>query len=386
MVIKKPIIKVIGSKARLCARFEIGDQQNELWYGVDEKYQGWFADERSDAFVLALLPLAMLLKENIIVEGGMSALLRYNLTAYFINIFRKQVPRLSPVEIFAQDLNSKLSKVKANNVVTGFSAGVDSFCVFLDHNSGRVPENFKVTHFLFNNVGSHNDKTKKVFESRYEKLAQVANEIGVPILKLDSNLSEILDPYFTFQETHTIRNASAALSFQNSVSRFYYASGCKVEDCYVGFSSDMAYSDPIILNLFSTEQIQCISSGSQYSRVDKTRIIADFSFAQQYLDVCVEPIKQGEKINCSSCFKCLRTMLTLEILGKLNKFNKVFNIEVYNKKRTSYIKNILISDDPFATEIKGLAKKENFEFPIVAYWLSYSPTNMLRRIKKWVYS
>ena len=382
MVIYKPQVSTKEGSTFHSTEFEMNGSRQCLWYSVQPDYHEWFDQSTNDAALLALLPLAMLMNEKICLKGSLSSRLYYNITNYFISILTKQIRRLNEVEIEPTRLVSNNENQEGQAVVTGFSAGVDSFCALHDHNFvAQSINDFKITHLLFNNVGSHNDSTGRVFRERYSRVTIVAKEMGIPILKVDSNLSELLGSYFSFQETHTLRNCSVALSLQNRVTKYLYASGVKYENCYVGASQDMAYNDPFSVSLFSTSKVDCISTGCQSSRVDKTKRISALSYAQKHLDVCVQPNRALGKINCSSCYKCLRTMLTLDVMDKLESFSEVFDLRKYENQKAEYVSQILVLDDAFAEEIQRLAKERSYKFPLKARILSCTPLNLARRIR-----
>lgn len=84
-------------------------------------------------FLISMLPVAMKLKENIIVHGIVSEIGMENMK-HAIALFAKWNIGLSPIEVFAdqvvQDKNPTHSQV-----ASFFSAGVDSFYTYLMHKS-----------------------------------------------------------------------------------------------------------------------------------------------------------------------------------------------------------------------------------------------------------
>lgn len=356
------------------------NRQEQLWFSVHRNHKEWLTPEAQDAFVLALLLLAMKEKEDIYVEGAMSEKLFYNLVNYYMRIVTSCIPSLSQVRIIPEELRSASYTQTKSGVATGFSGGIDSFCVLADHFFGSVPDGFKITHLLFNNVGSHGAGGRQLFRDRYNRLMPAAKELGLPLIAIDSNISEVLP--VSFRKSHTIRNISAVLLFQKLIRRFYYASTFKYEDCFVGETYDIAYSDPMAVHLLSTETTECISSGCQYSRVEKTMRVAEIQLSHKYLDVCVN-ISGGE--NCSTCRKCAMTLLTLEIIGKLQEYKGIFNLERYDMIRKRYIGNVLSSKYPQRREIVRKAKELQYEFPLLSkcYSLAYTPLSLWesRKIK-----
>lgn len=73
ITISKPYLKKGENKSvRLCSVVNYEGKDEEIWYGVDEKYSDYLCYERADAFLLGFLPYAMAFKHNIKVEGAIS--------------------------------------------------------------------------------------------------------------------------------------------------------------------------------------------------------------------------------------------------------------------------------------------------------------------------
>lgn len=238
-------------------------------------------------------------------------------------------------------------------VGTGFSGGIDSFSVVCDHVTQSANSSYQLTHFLFNNVGSHGagGDGRRLFHQRYEKLKGFPNEIGLPFIPVDSNLADLLP--LDFQMTHTTRNMSVVLLLQKLLGKYLYASTFKYKDCYVAKTYDMAYADPAAVHLLSTETLEAISTGCQYSRVDKSRVVSSFEPSHRFLNICVNADAEGK--NCSVCWKCCRTLLTFELLGVLEKYGDVFDLDAYSAQKPDYVYRSLSNPDALFNEILGLA-------------------------------
>jgi hypothetical protein len=346
----------------LRARVEYAGRTEHLWYSVAADWGSYLTPERCDAFVVALLPVAMSIGEDVHVTGIMSEQLYYNLMGYYIKILRVAIPSLQPIMIVPERVDSSRWPRETTGVATGFSGGIDSFCVLADHLWSDVPRTFRVTHLFFNNVGSHGhgDKGRTLFEDRFKLLVPAAEAIGLPFIKIASNLDDMFPQNLDFQLTHTLRNISAVLAMQKLVSRYLYASAFKYEDCYTRATYDMAYTDPVAVHLLSTEMTECVSTGCQYSRVEKTKRVGEIALSRSFLNVCVRPNAGG---NCSACWKCARTLLTLDILGTLHLYDRVFDLSKYHQIKRRYIAQVAFSRDPLLREIRQLAKERGFPFP-----------------------
>jgi hypothetical protein len=184
-------------------------------------------------------------------------------------------------------------------------------------------------------------------------------ELGLEFIKIDSNLSDILK--WKFEQTFVPRNVSAILMLQKLFAKYYLSSSYKYEDCVIKPHFLISLTEPMSVHLLSTEMLECISVGSQYSRVEKTRRMANVPGSNRWLNVCVSPSPDGE--NCSVCAKCCRTLLTLEMLGILENFAQVFDLYKWRKVKNGYlIKALEDKNDIFIKEIRDYAKSVVYSF------------------------
>ena len=109
IVIEKPEVVIINDKARLQANLNIDGQRKSIWYEVDLKYKEFLCYERSDAFVVTLLLLAMQKGQNIKCEQVISEQLYFNLTKYLIPFLLKINPDLKEINLICELDNSKLN-------------------------------------------------------------------------------------------------------------------------------------------------------------------------------------------------------------------------------------------------------------------------------------
>jgi hypothetical protein len=361
MIVSKPELISQGGYLQYQVHVHFSGKPKTLWYSIREEFADLVSD-RSDAPLLALLIPAMSLGEDIHIEGIISEKLFYNLSGPYQKVLKVIIPSLHIINIIPSDVRPAPNIGKG--VAMGFSAGIDSFCVLADHHYSEVSKGFKVTHLLFNNVGSHGPDEKKsrhLFHKRYNRLKPITEQIRLPFIAVDSNLDSFYSG-LDFEQTHTPRNASVALLLQNGFKRFLYASSYHYSYARVKPEDTMAHSDTITLPLISTEALDMISSGSQYTRVEKTLKVAGIEESHRSLDVCTE--ESPHMINCSACFKCMRTMLTLEIAGKLERYANVFDLDTYKKNRDLYIEEVLQSKDPLLWEIANFIKTSGFHVPL----------------------
>lgn len=332
---------------------------DSLWFKTSIQYRDLLST-RSDAAAVGLLIPAMLVGEDIHVEGALSARLHHSINGSLQHILKSVIPELSPVDVSAEELD--FSKFRADGVATGFSAGVDSFCVLYDHYYLAKNSGVTITHLLYNNVGSNRGTSEKEFLERYQNMMCVSGRVGLPLVPIHSNLDDFYSwcSSIDFMRTHTVRNSAAALLLQRGIGRFVYAAAYHFEDVFIGCTKSMGYSDPILLPTLSTDGIDLMPSGNEYGRVEKTLRIAEIRETQRSLDVCVTRRHGG---NCSGCGKCKRTLLTLELAGKLEQFSSVFDLRTYYRHRERYILKVLRGTGPYEKEIKSFMDKTEFSPP-----------------------
>lgn len=363
MIINPIEVSESDGKVKIQSLIEYSDKKEYLWYSIPKKFGQYVTTEKLDGFLVGLLLLAMRLGEDIDIKGTVSERLYFNLTHSYMSIIQLLIPGLKKININTQYLDDGKTAKCEGAVVTGFSAGVDSFCTVYDHFFNSISPDYKIKHFVFNNVGSHNEwdseRGRELFNSRYDLLKAYPRELGIEFIKIDSNLSDILK--LDFQQTHVPRNVSAILMLQKLFAKYYYSSTYQYKDSVIRRYHDIAIIDPVAVHLLSTETLECISTGCQYSRVEKTRRVAKVSGANRWLNVCVSPSSDGK--NCSTCWKCCRTLLTLEMLGHLKDFEQVFSLDRWQKVKNGYLRRVLgDKKNLFLKEIRDYANMVGYSF------------------------
>lgn len=334
---------MLDEKARLQAKIEGLETDNVLWFEADKKWGPYMTPERSDAFVVGLLWPALRKGEDITVIGAMSEKLYYSLNnqliPMLIQIFKKR--KYKRIQVHCENLDStRLKNEKA--VGTGLSCGIDSLHAIAMHQSELTPLHYQITHLTNFNVGSNHlagsgGLMQRKFKGRSKIAAECSKELGKPLIIVDSNLSDVMK--MDFIATHTFRNVSALLVFQKLFHVYYYASGMQITN-HLKLTGEVATYDLLSLPLCSTENITFYSAGSNYSRVEKTKMVSEMDVSYRYLNVCVHHVH-----NCGKCIKCKRTLLTLDILGVLDKYENVFNLENFYSVKDDYINTIITKKD-----------------------------------------
>ncbi|MGB4243755.1 MAG: hypothetical protein WBK42_09410 [Dethiobacteria bacterium] len=356
----------------------------ELWFSTPVEYAYGLCKTRLDGFLVGMLYPAMQYGEDIQVEGCVSKKLLFNLNNYVIPLLMTFSPSIKQIKITAEETSAE--RFDCYGIGTGFSGGIDSFCTIYDRYELETDPDYKINSFLFLNVGSHGPfdeaKTKSKFLNRYNYLKAFPKKLGLEFIPLDSNL-HLFHPW-GHQKTHTLTSAAGVLLMQQWFKRYYYASsgdyqeiinnGYKFKEIGIGM-----YCDPIILPLLSTESLEFISDGVQYTRTEKLLKILNYEPVYRYLNVCVSGDENHN--NCSVCSKCCRTLMALNSLGKLDEFSQLFDIEKYKKKaELKYVCEQVLSQkrDPFARGNIELARQMGVSLPPVIICYAVCASDILR--------
>jgi len=353
----------------------------ELWFSTPEQYAHGFCENRLDGFLVGMVFPAMQYGEDIHLEGCVSKKLLFNLNNYAIPLLMTFSPSAKRIKIIAEETTTE--RLNCSGIGTGFSGGVDSFCTIYERYELEKDPDYRINSFLFLNVGSHgpggSDEeeifARKLFHNRYNYLNALPNELGLDFIPLDSNLHSF-HPW-GHQLTHSLTTVSGVLILQNTYSKYYCASTGLSYSLLLKFfevyqNRDIAIFDPMLLSLLSTESLELIPDGTQYTRIEKILRIIDYEPVHHYLNVCVSGQESHE--NCSVCSKCCRTLMTLSSIGKLDEFSNLFDIGKYKKKaelRFVCQQVLLQHKDPFARASIKLARENGIKFPscLVCYTL-----------------
>ncbi len=381
MNISAPKVRKDGESVIVSAEFHASEHKDVLWFKLDAKYQDYVVTERGDAFLIGLLLYAMARGEDIHIDCPISEKLYYNLSNYLIPAISLANPKLRPVKVIpTRRENTSINTGKA--VGTGFSGGVDSFSTIYSHLvNPQCPSSYRITHLTFFNIGSHGDfggETAQVlFNERLAILKGYPLECGLDYVVIDSNISDILQR--NFEETHTIRSMAPVLLLQRLFQTYYYSSTFRMDEFKLT-TFDMSLYDILITAMLSTESVDIYSTGCQFTRVEKTAMIAEYEPTWRYLNVCV--CRNG---NCSTCFKCMRTLLTLDILGKLKNYDKVFNLSEYRRCKNRYIAQVIAyRTSYFYKDIYNEMRRKGIHVPIESRLLACKHLcgSALRRMAK----
>ncbi len=342
-----------------------------MYFEIDKEFGGMFVCDTYDPFVLTALYLAMYHKTDLRIHGNISKKFYKNIKWYIQKILCDFSEVFSPVDVIVDGF----APTEATGFLTGtgISCGVDSLSTIYDRFVKEDDPDYKINALFMFNCGSHGDfgkpATQEVFISRIMRSNAIAEELGLLLIVVDTNLHQFR--YEKEKDTLLFLSIySCVLSMQNGIRRYYISGACSYKGIKEFGDNDKHHADlavacdSYLIPLIKTERTELIIDGCQYRRVDKIKNIADWDIAQKYLNVCL--IQKGaDSTNCGDCPKCARTLLTLDILGKLDNFAKIFDVEKWRSK-SFYYKSFTISNadkEIFFHENVELAAEYNFPMP-----------------------
>lgn len=377
LIIKKPSLNDNGNKTRMESEIVVENETKHIWLEADARYKEYMTYEVSDAFFVMLYPFAAVNGYDVISEIPISETLYYNFTRYINKILSDNHKILHSISVECESIDFHCPST--NCVGVGFSCGVDSFCSAIRNMDDRFPH-FKLTHLCTFNAGAmgpDGEKDHIYFEQKCQAVKEVANEMGLDYLFIDTNYYDFYDSII-WTRYYNIIHSGIVLAFQKLFDKYYFGSDYTLDE----FNVKKIYDDTIkdfLFYKFSNKNIKIYCDSEDLSRIEKTEIIADSHSAQTHLSVC----GYGHN-NCSQCEKCTRTMTTLKIMNKLDSFDSVFDVELFNKKYKKalaryYARKGFVS---YANEIHKYYKKMQGHYPIQVYFYApfYFITGLIKKI------
>jgi len=334
-----------------------------LWFSLAPDDEELLA-ERADHVAVALLLPAMRYGRDLRVGGVVTDSLLHRLNHDVQSLVRVVHPNYHAVTVTADE--TVASGAAPSGVATGFSGGVDSFATLTEYaSSATVPAALRVTHLLNNNVGAHGEHGGMLWRKRFDALRPVAADLGLPFIRVDSNIDAHY-PLMGFMQTVTFRNAAVMHLLGGGIGRSYHASEGTFRHLRMPPPhGDIGLAGAMTFPLLSTSALTMESTSSGLSRIERTLALVGGPYAR-YLDVCIDA-DSNRTTNCSQCWKCMRTMLTLEIAGSLDEFvPTVFVRPPYERRRAQYYVELLSSSEPNDIELVEYGDRNGWRWGAVA--------------------
>ena len=160
----------------------------------------------------------------------------------------------------------------------------------------------------------------EAFEYVVDSLSRVAQEAGITLIPVYTNL------YLNYRQEDSLDKFSFwTYKFGGaSLAAIAHAFARRLTVVSIAASHDISGlqpwgTHPLLDQNYSSIDLQIRHDGIAISRLEKTKLVADWDAALQHLRVCnLFKHYRPDMLNCGECTKCVKTMLALLALGVLN--------------------------------------------------------------------
>lgn len=366
-----PYIIEKDSTTRLSVKVLLHGKEQVLWIAVKEEYKSYLVQDRVDAFLVALLAMAMRERSDIICEAPVTRRLLYQINHYLIPGMSSGMDEYHRITVYAEPSDQEIESL--GGVVTGWTGGVDSMFTLL--RNSREPEDsaHRLNYLMITNNGAiEGTDPSDTFQKMVQKAQNgIIRETDFRMVGIDSNLQAVLQE--NFLAVQTLRYAAVMLALQKLFAVFLLSASYAFKR-YSLRAEDMSYYELFVLGCCTTDSLRMYSSGGAFSRLQKITLLTDFPLAYRYLHPCIYALRD----NCGECKKCYALQGALYALGKLELFSKVYDVEKFKEHKDEYFTNIVSrkSESNICREIVELCYRKGINLSVAERRAT------LRKIKK----
>ena len=223
-----------------------------------------------------------------------------------------------------------------------FSGGIDSLATlranhlsFPPDHPGYIRDGIFIHGF---NFGRYEDAEQvEAFKDLEARLQAFSQQIGLNLISVRTNLRHLDNDNPIW--AHELQGAALS-AVAHTLAR-------RLTDVSIGSTYEISImqpkgSHPLLDPNYSSFNLRMHHSGLEYSRLEKTKLVADWDTALHQLRVCdktnaLQTKLETEMQNCCECEKCVRTMTTLVALGKLEQAS-TFRVKDVTRNLLSSVK------------------------------------------------
>jgi|HubBroStandDraft_3_1064219.scaffolds.fasta_scaffold14032_2 hypothetical protein len=288
-----------GGRVERSARLRWVGGEFRLTIDVPEGFQA--AGEDATAHMLAALPLALYRGEDLYVDGSVSPLtLRH--TERIQSIYAAWDPAVRRCRVRVRGETPMRASAQGHGCL--LSRGVDSIY------SALYSHDRPLTHLIFCDTLTPCQDTA-VREQEVRIVEEMAGIIGLPLLRISTNLRDPDAQMIDYQDMHGAGIAFMAQSLSGGLGRVVVPSGLTYS------VAGAAGSHPLLDPLFASEWLELDHHGLELGRPGKiAQIVALRPELLPYIKVCYS---EDIADNCGVCRKCLWTMVALQSAGALER-------------------------------------------------------------------
>lgn len=300
---------------------DCGRPPQEIYFETNDVFGSWLSCNPNAFLTMCILPAMHHGEKRVIIDGEICPLLLNGLTVvmnWFQNWFE---PNRELVRIEASGRQSPPQRSGARNAAIFMSGGIDSLATLRYNHLNFPPEHpWYIRDGIFiqgQNIES--DNSTEAFGSALAALSGVCADAEITLLPIMTNVRVLEEstPFFVKQFQAAILSA-AGHAFSSRIAIAYIAAsesiGSTLKLNHVQQFQPYG-SHPLIDPNYTSSDVRIHHYGAELSRLEKTRLVADWLTGLQNIKVCTRNWP-GE--NCGRCEKCIRTMLALVALGRLD--------------------------------------------------------------------
>ncbi len=278
-------------------------KQEECWF----EFPAALRNEISltgDPWLVCFLPVAMTFGEPLEIEAPVDTKL-FRSMMEVMGIWKTWYPHLSKVPLVVQQEDRSRIQV-ADRTGAFFSGGVDSlFAVFWNKEECEQQIDDLLSVWGFDIP----IEKEAEFAAHTKRLEKVAESVGMPLVTIKTNLRETV---FSRAPWGELGCGPALAAVGHALAPRYGTLLVANDHTYDRLFPWGAHE--LTFPRFASSALSFVFFGGEFSRIERTRYIAQIPVCLENLHVCW---KEADEKNCCNCNKCFRTMAVLEVLDKL---------------------------------------------------------------------
>jgi hypothetical protein len=306
-----------GDLSRVCATIIWEDcdrPTQEVFFETVQEFAQALSCNPHAFLVGCIMPAMRHNEQRILINAELCPELKDGLTTVMSWIRHWYGQDHEPVQIEAQVASTAPVVRMARRTALFFSGGIDSLAG-LRANRLHIPiehHSYIKDCLLLYGINWESDNRLETFEQAAASLSVVAKDADTTLIPIYTNIRSLDDDTQFFQrQFHGAILSAAAHALTNRLHTVLISSTVdlpNVEQIPWG-------SHPFLDPNYSSYDLEVHHDRLELSRLQKTKLIADWDIGLQNIKVC-NPNWPG--MNCGECEKCIRTMLALLVLGKLD--------------------------------------------------------------------
>lgn len=292
--------------------------KRDIYFEVDEAFADYLSPSPHAFLVACLLPAIHHGEKRVAVDDTICPELRNGLVTDMRWFEAWYCSECRPVRIEAKPGVRLPREGRTEQAASFLSGGLDSLATlhanrldFPRNHPRSIKDGLMVYGFDFGGCDEAAEPDGP-FERALNSLATIAQDAEVKLIRVCTNIRHLDDDVnFWMQQFHGAALAAVAHALSNQLTRVDIASTAKIPRTLPWGSH------PLLDANYGSADLRVSHDGLRYSRLEKARLIADWTVALQNIRVCNE--NPPDTLNCGQCEKCVRTMLEFLAAGSLDR-------------------------------------------------------------------